>query len=394
MRTRGHTVTFLSDPSWQARAEAQGLSFDTLISKSDIDTIVGHPDFWHPLKGGAVASRWGAPLVPGQFELICKHASTPGSVLVANPGVIAARIVQEKHSIPAASVLLQPGLLPSLDSPPVMPGIPYPRWAPKAIGRLYWTMVHLAGHVLIGRKLSSFRAGLGLRPIRRFFDWWLSPDLVLGMFPDWYASPAGDWPPQMRLCGFPLTAGGVDGGLSPELEAFLADGEPPIAVTFGTGMMQAARLFRVVAQACRILGRRAVFVTRHASQLPRTLPPAVHHAPAAPFHLLFPRCAAVLHHGGVGTTAKALAAGVPQLVLPFAFDQPDNAARVRTLGVGSDLNPSRATPERVAKALETLFAGELRSRCALLAKRLAVDNSLDTASGYLEGLRRNGAGAE
>jgi rhamnosyltransferase subunit B len=386
LRSRGHAVTFLSDASWQERAQARNLAFDTLLSKSNIDTILGHPDFWHPLKGGIVASRWGAPLVPAQFELISKHAQTPHSILVASPGVIAARMVQETRSIPTASVLLQPGLIPSIDSPPAMPGIPYPRWAPRPIGRLYWSFVHLAGHLLIGRKLTTFRANLGLPPIRRLFDWWLSPDLVLGLFPDWYGPLAPDWPPQLRLTGFPLTAGQSDDALPPDLISFLNTADPPIAVTFGTGMMHAAKLFAITAQACQLLNRRAIFLTRFPNQLPHPLPPQFHHAPAAPFHRLFPRCAAVIHHGGVGTTAKALAAGIPQLVIPFAFDQPDNAARVRALGVGDSLKPSRATPQRLAKTLSAILDGHLQPQCRACAHKLATDNALDLASDHLEAL--------
>src|SRR4029077_17247403 len=115
---------------------------------------------------------------------------------------------------------------------------------------------------------------------------------------------------------------------------------PPIAFTFGTGMMHGARLFRASIEACERLGARGILLTGFSDQLPAPLPRLVHHCPYASFQKLFPRCAAVVHHGGVGTTAQALAAGVPQLVLPLAWDQPDNAARVKGLGVGDRLSPN------------------------------------------------------
>ena len=88
---------------------------------------------------------------------------------------------------------------------------------------------------------------------------------------------------------------------------------------------------------------RGILLTKYAAQVPDPLPPNVIRVGFAPFRKLFPRCAAVVHHGGIGTVAKALAAGVPQLVLPGAFDQTDNATRVKRLGAGDWFPPAGRT---------------------------------------------------
>src|SRR5213075_3040591 len=93
-----------------------------------------------------------------------------------------------------------------------------------------------------------------------------------------------------------------------------------------------------------------------------------HHCNYAPFKKLFPRCRAVVHHGGVGTTAQALAAGIPQLMLPMAWDQPDNAMRVRRMGAGEWLLPN-STAARIAGALAELMTPETRQRCRAVAAR-------------------------
>src|SRR5436305_6257835 len=99
-------------------------------------------------------------------------------------------------------------------------------------------------------------------------------------------------------------------------------------------MAHGAAFFRAAVRACEGTGARGLLLTRYPGRLPARLPPSVRHVPFAPFRRLLPLCRAVVHHGGVGTTAAALAAGTPQLVLPLAWDQPDNAAPVRRLGCG------------------------------------------------------------
>jgi rhamnosyltransferase subunit B len=99
-------------------------------------------------------------------------------------------------------------------------------------------------------------------------------------------------------------------------------------------MAHGRSFFSAALQACQALGRRALLITSYADQLPEVLPTGCHHVAYAPFESVVPRLAGLVHHGGIGTSAQALAAGVPQLVCPFAHDQFDNAARLKRLGVG------------------------------------------------------------
>ena len=161
------------------------------------------------------------------------------------------------------------------------------------------------------------------------------------MFPGGFGPPQPDWPPQTKLTGFPLYDGQPGGGLPPEILHFCLAGDPPIAFTFGTGMMHAADTFRKAVEVCRLLGKRGILLTRYERQLPAPLPTSMRTFEFAPFLALFPLCAAVVHHGGIGTVAKALSTGTPQLILPMAFDQPDNAARVKSLGAGESLKSGR-----------------------------------------------------
>lgn len=117
-------------------------------------------------------------------------------------------------------------------------------------------------------------------------------------------------------------------------------------------------------------GACSLLLTRYPEQLPGQLPSGVVHAGYAPFSALLPHVAALVHHGGIGTCAQALASGRPQRVMPMGFDQPDNAARLTRLGVGSALPPKRFTGASVARELDTLLgsnAGAVRS--AEIARR-------------------------
>jgi rhamnosyltransferase subunit B len=386
LRACGHRVTLTANEPYRALAAKHDLAFQPLVSEADTHAFLTHPDLWHNWKGAAFLARWGAPLIGGHYRLLAELANDPDAVLIASPGVLAARMVQETLGRPVVSVVLQPWMIPSLAAPPVMPnGVTLPPWAPRPLGRFYWWMFDVLVELLIGRRLQHVRARLRLKPISRIFQWWLSPELVLGLFPNWYGQPQTDWPSQMHLTGFPLFDGGT-GQLPPEVLEFCRAGKPPIAFTFGSGMTHAAEYFRAALEACRLFGGRGLLLTKYAHQLPAPLPPFMLHCPYAPFGHLFPHCAAVVHHGGVGTTARALGAGAPQLILPLSFDQPDNAVRVKRLGAGDWLPRGRRKGGHIARALAGLMTPGVRERCRAVASQVANDNGLATAVDWTEQL--------
>jgi UDP:flavonoid glycosyltransferase YjiC (YdhE family) len=386
LRARGHRVTLAAPEPYRACADAFGIEFCPLVTAAEVGRMLADPDLWRPFRSGVMMARWGGPMVPRQYEALAALAGQPGSVLVANPGVLAARLAQEKLGTPTASLLLQPGLLPSCTGPPEMPGgMTMPAWLPRPLRPLYWLGVDAAGYALVVPSLNRIRAGLGLPPVRRVFRWWLSPDLVIGLFPSWYAAPQPDWPSQLRLAGF----GRFDGTraeLPEDVRRFSREGTPPIAFTFGTGMRHGAGFFRTAVAACHALGARGLLLTKYPDAVPARLPPEVRHCAFAPFRQLLPLCGAVVHHGGVGTTAAALETGCPQLVLPLAWDQPDNAARVSQLGVGLTLGPRHRSRRHISNALARLLAPDVGECCRAIASRAAGKDGLELAAEWVEGL--------
>lgn len=383
LRARGHRVTLVASAHYEPLASAHGLGFRALVSVEENDALFGHPDFWRPGRNMPLMIRWGLRLRQRHYELLSKLAA-PDAVFVTTPALLPARLVHEKTGTPLVSLVLQPWMIPSAIAPPIMPGLVFLRNAPAVFWKLFWRGANLGGDIFIGRKVNRLRASLGLRPVRGLFRNWLSPQLVLGLFPEWYGRPQADWPPQMRLTGFPMFDGGRNADLPAPLAEFCRAGNPPIVFTFGTGMAHSAPLFRAALEACGMLGVRGIFLTKYRDQLPNPLPPSIIHCAFAPFRKLFPLCTAVVHHGGIGTVAEALAAGIPQLIRPICFDQIDNGERTRRLGAGAWLKPRRARGREIADALRKLLDTETLSRCRAISARFKDANALETTAQSIE----------
>jgi UDP:flavonoid glycosyltransferase YjiC (YdhE family) len=220
----------------------------------------------------------------------------------------------------------------------------------------------------------------------------MSPFKVLALFPEWYGPKQTDWPAQTIVTRFPLYDESDQVAVLPDLDRFLADGPPPILFTPGSANLQARRFF-VGLEACRRLGSRALFVTRYPEQLPPALPPEIRHFAYVPFSQVFPRCKALVHHGGIGTVAQGLAAGVPQLVMAMSHDQPDNGYRLTRLGVGAYLYPKAFTPDRVAAALARLTRSpEVTEACHACRARVEGQMPADTVFRFLEEAHRTACG--
>jgi len=208
------------------------------------------------------------------------------------------------------------------------------------------------GCTAVRQGLNSARTAHGLTPVTSFLEHMrAASDASVGLFPSWFASRQPDWPPTFVEGHFPLRPTSPLHPLPDELEEFLAAGEAPIAFTPGTGHKHAAGYFSNALSALRALGRRGLFITTHPDQVPHPLPPEVLWQPHAPFDTLFPRLAMLVHHGGIGTTAEALRAGIPQLVLPFAFDQFDNGRKIQRLGAGRVLPAAQVNVRRLRQQI-------------------------------------------
>jgi len=221
---------------------------------------------------------------------------------------------------------------------------------------------------------------------RVFREWIHSPRRIIGLFPDWFGPPQVDWPAALRLTGFPLYDEPDQSDIPHGLLRFLDEGPAPILFTPGSANQSAAGFFRAAIDASARLGRRALLLTRYPGQLP-ALSPTAHHESFVPLSSVLPRCAALVHHGGIGTLAQGLAAGVPQLTMPMGFDQPDNATRLFRLGVARWVVPSRFDGHRVAAALQELLDDpRTASQCRHWSNQVRARSAIEQTCDLLEQL--------
>jgi rhamnosyltransferase subunit B len=240
--------------------------------------------------------------------------------------------------------------------------------------------------------LNQWRGELGLPRVKRITEWWSSRFGILCMFPEWYAMPQPDWPGNGMQSDFPLWNHSTNTQLTPEIEAFLKRGSPPVVFTPGSANVHGRPFFEAALHACHTLGQRGIFLTQYSEQIPANLPDSVAHFAYVPLDHLLSRAAAFVHHGGVGSMSQAMFAGIPQVMMPLAHDQFDNAARVRKLGIGDAIPAPRFTGPRLVDALKRLLdSAPVAAKCRAVADRLSCRDGLRRSADAVEQRLAKGA---
>jgi UDP:flavonoid glycosyltransferase YjiC (YdhE family) len=391
LRQRGHHPVIASTEFYRAKVEGLGLEFHPLRP----DVAAHDPAMVRELmdmrRGPAFLLReLILPALPGTYQDLLTAASG-ADLILAGEIVFAAPMVAEKLRLPWISALLSPFSFYSAYDPPVSP------YAPSLafLGKINWRFnrVLIALSQLAFRNwwepLYRLRRELGLRPGRDpLFEEKFSAELILALFSPEIAPPQPDWPKNTVQPGYVFyDQDDARSGLSAELEEFLQAGEAPIVFTLGSTAVHAPRtFFEKSAEAARILNRRAVFLTGQ-NPPPSAMSSKSIAVPYAPFSELFPRAAVVVHQGGSGTTAQALRAGHPTLIMPCGFDQPDNAARVKRIGAGLTVTRENYNARTAAKMLRRLLTDpKFAENAKTIAGQVEREDGLGIACDAIERL--------
>jgi rhamnosyltransferase subunit B len=381
LRRRDHEVVCLANPHFEERIRGAGLEFVPLGTAEEYRAALRDPRLMHRTRAARFLVRdLVRRCVPEMVEFVRSQRRDGDTVVIASATAVGAVLAGDIYRIPTAFVHLAPASMPSELDPPTLAGLP--RWVPRIVGPAVWRVAdHLVDRWL-GDDVNAVRCSHGLPPRRRLLTRYLfrAPDVRVGLFPAWFAPPPDDWPDPTVLLGFTFqdsasgTADDDDDPLDPRLERFLSEGPPPITISLGTANAHGGPVYRAALEAAARLERRALVLTPFVDQLPTPLPGDALHLAYAPFSRVAPRSAVLIHHGGVGTTAQALRAGVPQLVVPRAYDQHDNGRRVSELGCGTTLHETRATCARLSVQLERLLTSpQVVEACRSVAQRFADD---------------------
>ncbi len=388
LQERGHDVTLATSGAFAELAGRSGLKFQEVGTAAEFRELSENPDLWHPQKAAVLIARKAIlPVMRLQYDVI-KELATPGeTVLVGSALGFGGRLAHEALGLPLVTFHLQPSMFWSVYQTPclarqMLVGDWVPHWLKNAQFRLgFWLMFDRN----LRHECNAYRADLGLPPVKSSWELMHSPQKICAMFPEWFAPRQPDWPPHTVYTGFPRWDEKGVTEVGSEIARFLSAGDPPIVFTPGSAHTHAISFWQAAVEACERLGRRGMLLTRHGEQIPANLPDGVRHFSYVPFSEVLPRCAALVYHGGIGTLSQALAAGIPHLIMPMAHDQPDNAARIRRLGVGDYLWPHQFRGPRVAQLLEQLLSSQqVTAACLNCKTRLSGDDAIGRACEVIE----------
>ena len=396
LRARGHTPVLATSEIYREKIRSEGIAFHPIRPEmppgADARELIKR--IMDPKHGTKVVfGEIIGPNVRAQYEDLAA-ASEGADLLISHiltPGV---RMVAELTGRPWVSAYLQPMVFISAYDPPVPPHAPQ-------LAKIFWLGPGVFGPLMkLGKRsvlslvepIHALRRELGLPDVgNAMFEGGVSPYLNLALFSRELGPPKPDWPAHTVVTGFPFYDRlSASEGMPEPLARFLDAGPPPSVFTLGTSaVMLATDFYQTSIAAAQSLGRRAVLLVgrEELHSLPDPLPEGIFACAYAPHGELFPRAAAIVHQCGVGTTGQAMRSGRPELAVPFAHDQPDNAHRITRLGIARTLQVPAYTPKRAAAELRQLLDDpRYAERAAAVGERVRVEDGIGTACSAIEEL--------
>lgn len=395
LRRRGHAVDFAANPYFAPLAERAGLRFVAVGERAHHEAMIADADIFGPrrMEPHEVLLRHYCPRVVDYYRVAARAIAGGAQVLLG--GEFGSAAAAQAAGVPWIRVAASPAGNSGINSPH---DPPHPEWMPRRPlrwlartprglrwywrlrhglqGRWRWPAPHLQS-LEIAELPAEFRAGLGLAQ-----QFSCKARTTLCMWPAFFAPQQPDWPADMHVCGFPL----------------YPPPEPPlpraqrrlVVVTSGTVAADQHEFYaKVLAALPPVLqqGFEVLLVSPNRGHIPASLPAGVRHAEHAPFSEIVGRAALVVHHGGIGTASYALAAGVPQLMLPLGGDQYDNANRVQRLGVGRSMSVGGDSAAAIGRTMRWLIESDaVAARCAHWRTQVDATGGVAAAAAHVEAL--------
>lgn len=399
LRQAGHTVRLVTHQNYQALVEGHGLEFRPV--HGDVQAVAESEAMRAALETGnfiAITRQTArqAQLAAVQWATDGLAACRGVDLIIAGVGgLFLALALAEKLDVPLLPAYLLPftptGAFPSVLLPAALPGL---------------SIINRASHHLVRQTMwQGFRSAdrlmresaLGL-PAAPFFGPFATERLrrapVLYGFSPTVIPGSDDWGATTHVTGYWFLDAESNWTPPPALEAFLQNGSPPVYIGFGSMTNRRPReTTDLVLQALARGGQRAVLLSGWDGLRGVDLPASVFMIDAVPHNWLFARVAAVVHHGGAGTTAAGLRAGVPSVLIPFFGDQSFWAARVRALGVGPAAIPRRKlTAEGLAQAIRQAVSDEsMRRRAAEVGALIRAEDGVGRAAAVISAVTTSAA---
>lgn len=367
LAAREHTVTLVSHARYGRLAAGAGLRYEPFDTERQYGDYLRHASLLNTPGGIArFLLEHSLPRARAALERLNAVLDADSLLLTCPTFDTAARIAGELHGIDPLWLFIAP--------------VQVSEWPQRRAVRS--AMVSR----VLGDAIESVRSSVGLAPITDWDAWLRYSNRSIGQWPDWFASPTSDWLPGVEPVGFLIDHPAERSELPRDVAAFLAaQSQAPLLVTGGTGRYLGEDFYAHALGAARQLNLPAIVVTRDRDCLPETLPERSLVLDHLPFGVVMPHCSTVIHHGGLGTTGAAAAAGVPQLILAFGADRPDNGERITACGIGESILLPQCSVPAVADALQRLTtSADLKERCQEASAKILARDGASLAAGLAE----------
>jgi UDP:flavonoid glycosyltransferase YjiC (YdhE family) len=394
LEARGHHAAIATSEPYRAKITALGLTFHAVRPDLSLSNDVLVRRVMDGVQGSEYLMR--ELVYPAVRDMHADLLEIAGSadLLIAGELACATPIVAQQRGIRWAYFALSPiSFLPVFD-PSVLPGPPLLH-AVQSLGPAANRFIHFLARVVSyswWRPVRGLRRELGLRAGESpLFRGKYSPHLNIALFSRHLQPPQPDWPRHTVQTGFLFHDEDESSAALPDdVQRFLSAGAPPIVFTLGSAAVHLARDFYVeAAGAAKLLGRRALLLLGK-NPPPPDLPSSILVWDYLPYARIFSRSSAIVHQGGIGTMAQALRSGRPMLVMPFAHDQFDNAARVTRLGVGRQIAREKFTAVSAAHELRLLLDDSHNAEnAARIGADISAERGVDAACEAIERILRN-----
>lgn len=388
LQAAGHSVTLCTGPLFQEMVEAHHLPF--LPMDDEMIRLTETPQGKAMMEGGGAAFK-AVSLVKPMIARMVRDAwaaaqAVDPDVILYHPKTLSGYHIGEKLGKPIILTMALPMYTPTSAFPLPVTTFSLGGW----FNRLTYKMVPMIS-APYGDVIAAFRQELGLPKRGRFLNETQLPDgratpTLYGISPHLVPRPS-DWPEMVQASGAWFLAQAADWQPPADLTAFLQAGPPPVYVGFGSmAGKHPEKLAATAVAALQKTGLRGLLATGWGGLQPGALPDTVFQLKEAPHEWLFPQVAAVVHHGGAGTTAAGLRAGRPTLICPFLGDQPFWGARVYELGVGPKPIPQKKlTADNLAAALTVLANDQtMQQKAAALGQKIRAEDGIGTAVKFIE----------
>jgi UDP:flavonoid glycosyltransferase YjiC (YdhE family) len=392
LQTAGYQVRILASPNFRGWIEGFGL--ETAPSQLDIQEVMaseggqewverGHNPVVQMRVMKKLLDKNGWQLVREGWEA-CQGADVIISSFTSDAFAVT---IAEKLQVPHFSMPLQPTMIATRDGR-CLPSAPFPNRVSRINEWFGKLLIEPFPWQLYGPHTNRLRREIGLAPQTNRENIAARKRMIILHAISQHVVPRpADWPLNFHITGYWFLDEELDWQPPAELVDFLAAGPPPVYIGFGSATSSdPAAMTRLIVEAVQQSGQRAILLSGWAGIGQVDLPPEILRLDSAPHNWLFPRMATVVHHGGAGTMAAGLRAGVPGVVIPHMVDQPYWGQRVWSLGVGpKPVSRHKLTAVNLAKAIHQAVTDEtMRQNAAALGAKIREEDGLGNALGIIK----------